>query len=134
MRTIYLLIPLFFAIFLIPSCAGASDLSGITKEINKEYVISPDAKVTLKNSFGSIHCTTWDKDEISINIVITVDTESQEKADKIFQPNFTTRSGGAGLGLAIVKRILDLHNSDIQVSSQLEQGTCFSFSLPQQKA
>ncbi len=35
----------------------------------------------------------------------------------------------AGLGLAIVKRILELHNSVIQVSSRLDKGTTFSFHL-----
>lgn len=35
-----------------------------------------------------------------------------------------------GLGLAIVKKILELHNSDIDVKSQLNQGTRFEFSLP----
>jgi two-component system OmpR family sensor kinase len=41
------------------------------------------------------------------------------------------RSGGsAGLGLAIVKRILELHGSSINVSSELEKGTTFSFRLP----
>lgn len=41
-----------------------------------------------------------------------------------------THAGSTGLGLAIVKRILDLHHSDIQVESQLQQGACFRFSLP----
>lgn len=36
---------------------------------------------------------------------------------------------GSGLGLAIVKKILQLHNSDISVESQLEAGTTFSFDL-----
>ncbi len=34
-----------------------------------------------------------------------------------------------GLGLAIVKRILDLHRTAIQVTSQLQQGTVFEFEL-----
>jgi len=37
---------------------------------------------------------------------------------------------GTGLGLAISKRILQLHNSLIQVSSKVNQGTVFSFPLP----
>ena len=37
---------------------------------------------------------------------------------------------GAGLGLAIVKKILEIHDSIIQVSSQLNQGTAFWFLLP----
>ena len=36
----------------------------------------------------------------------------------------------AGLGLAIVKRILELHDSDIQVVSNERKGTTFSFILP----
>ena len=37
---------------------------------------------------------------------------------------------GAGLGLAIVQKILEIHDSIIQVSSQLNQGTVFWFQLP----
>ena len=37
---------------------------------------------------------------------------------------------GLGLGLAIVKRILELHGSEIEVSSRREAGTCFRFTLP----
>jgi len=36
----------------------------------------------------------------------------------------------AGLGLAIVKRILELHGSNIEVNSKLNQGTVFSFPMP----
>jgi len=39
-------------------------------------------------------------------------------------------STSSGLGLAIVKKILDIHHSTINVSSQLNHGTRFSFSLP----
>ena len=36
----------------------------------------------------------------------------------------------AGLGLAIVKRILELHDSTIEVTSTVDVGTRFSFDLP----
>jgi len=39
-------------------------------------------------------------------------------------------SGGSGLGLVIVKRILQLHESDIQVKSAVNIGTTFRFTLP----
>jgi two-component system phosphate regulon sensor histidine kinase PhoR len=37
--------------------------------------------------------------------------------------------GGTGLGLAIVKHIIDAHNKSIKVESELNEGTCFTFSL-----
>ena len=39
-------------------------------------------------------------------------------------------SNSTGLGLAIVKKILDLHQSTINVYSKLNQGTRFEFNLP----
>jgi len=40
------------------------------------------------------------------------------------------RSDSSGLGLAIVKRILDLHDSRITVTSEIDAGTRFEFELP----
>jgi signal transduction histidine kinase len=41
-----------------------------------------------------------------------------------------TKKTGSGLGLSIVKHILDLHQTDIQVESELGRGTTFTFTLP----
>ena len=38
-------------------------------------------------------------------------------------------SGGTGLGLAIVKHIIDGHNQTLNVTSEIEKGTTFSFTL-----
>ncbi|MCU0451766.1 MAG: ATP-binding protein [Bernardetiaceae bacterium] len=40
------------------------------------------------------------------------------------------QQGGSGLGLAIVKHILEKHQAPISVSSELGQGTTFTFDLP----
>jgi len=59
---------------------------------------------------------------------------SAEDVPQIFERFYQkdkNRSGeSAGLGLAIVKRILELHGSSINVSSELKKGTTFSFRLP----
>jgi len=50
--------------------------------------------------------------------------------DPLYQVNNAHRGGEhSGLGLAIVKRILELHQSSISVSSQINQGTTFTFKL-----
>lgn len=41
----------------------------------------------------------------------------------------TKHSGGSGLGLAIVKKIVEAHESNINVRSELNKGTSFSFNL-----
>ena len=41
----------------------------------------------------------------------------------------TKNSGGSGLGLAIVKKIVEAHESEINVQSELNKGTSFSFTL-----
>ncbi len=49
---------------------------------------------------------------------------------RFYQPQSERNQTGNGLGLAIVKRIIELHRSEISVSSILNQGSIFSFDLP----
>jgi signal transduction histidine kinase len=52
----------------------------------------------------------------------------EEMNDKIFAPNFTTKSTGMGLGLAMVKQIIESHNGHISFESD-ENGSTFSIEL-----
>lgn len=58
---------------------------------------------------------------------------SPENLPRVFQPLFTTKSRKLGLGLAFSKRIIEQHRGQIEVRSQLGQGTSFIFSLPSAK-
>ena len=50
---------------------------------------------------------------------------------QIFEPFFSTKGGkGNGLGLSIVKKALREHGWDIQVESQIGNGTTFTIHLP----
>jgi two-component system, cell cycle sensor histidine kinase and response regulator CckA len=53
--------------------------------------------------------------------------------ERIFDPFFTTKSKskGTGLGLSIVKRVVELAGGQIQVNSQVGQGTTMLLSFPQ---
>jgi two-component system sensor histidine kinase PilS (NtrC family) len=50
--------------------------------------------------------------------------------DRIFEPFFSTKSGGTGIGLALVHRIVDEHGGGIDVKSTLGEGTVFTIELP----
>jgi signal transduction histidine kinase len=59
-----------------------------------------------------------------------------ERISEIFEPfhqldgSQTRRYSGTGLGLALVRRIIEAHGAMIEVNSIIDQGSCFTFTLP----
>ena len=53
-----------------------------------------------------------------------------EDVDKLFKPNFTTKSSGTGLGLAISQNIIDQSGGRISYRRSEFGGANFSFFLP----
>lgn len=54
---------------------------------------------------------------------------AQQQA-RVFEPFYTTRSGGTGLGLAVVQSVVQAHQGEVSVASALGEGSCFTISLP----
>jgi two-component system nitrogen regulation sensor histidine kinase NtrY len=50
--------------------------------------------------------------------------------DRLFQPNFSTKTDGMGLGLAIVKQTIDDLGGTIDVESEMEKGTLVTLRIP----
>jgi signal transduction histidine kinase len=54
----------------------------------------------------------------------------KEMQEKLFRPNFTTKTSGMGLGLAIVKNIIESSGGTITYETKEDQGTTFIITLP----
>ena len=90
---------------------------------------------------GSITVTILLKDsranfvEVEFSVIDTGIGIPKDKIDSIFDSftqgeiNISRKFGGTGLGLTITKKILSLMESKIQVESEINKGSKFSFSL-----
>ena len=92
--------------------------------INAGHAIEKQGEITIK---------TWDEDG-SIWVVIS-DTGRgipKENLNKIFEPFFTTKEvgKGTGLGLSITYEIVQKHNGEITVESEVGKGTTFTVRIP----
>ena len=54
----------------------------------------------------------------------------KEALPRLFNPFFSTKTQGSGLGLSITRKIIDAHNGQISVESQMGLGTTFTIMLP----
>lgn len=55
---------------------------------------------------------------------------SQDNINQLFEPFYTAKKEGTGLGLTTVQNIIHSHGGEIDVSSQVGQGTTFTISFP----
>jgi signal transduction histidine kinase len=52
------------------------------------------------------------------------------RLDRVFDPFYTTKSGGLGMGLSICQTIINGHGGRLWVSANEPQGAVFQFTLP----
>jgi two-component system, NtrC family, sensor kinase len=92
--------------------------------VNAAQSIDADGKITLS--------TGVDGDEVWVCIADTGSGISEKHLSRIFDPFFTTKpvGQGTGLGLSVSYSIVRKHGGQIDVTSELGQGTQFTVRLP----
>ena len=97
----------------------------------------------LKNAIQAIPENVQGKIQITIekkekNFLVKIKDNgtgiNEEQVNKIFTPNFTTKTGGMGLGLAMVKSIVESFNGKIWFETKSGIGTTFFISIPEHQA
>ncbi|MGF1585257.1 MAG: ATP-binding protein [Bacteroidales bacterium] len=121
------------------------DISINLNNIDKLYVITDKMHLNrvfinlLKNAIQAIPKNRQGKITIELTrekdmAFVTVSDNGYgvppEAREKMFTPNFTTKSAGMGLGLAIVKSIVEQSGGNVGYTSEFQKGSSFYFSLP----
>ena len=90
---IKILIPLQIAVIaLSPVTSLGEDYS---KTIKNKYNVNDNAQLVIQNKFGEVRCLNWTEKAVSIEVTITVDASSQEKAQKLLDKISVSMSGSS---------------------------------------
>ncbi|MEL7473890.1 MAG: ATP-binding protein, partial [Planctomycetota bacterium] len=65
-----------------------------------------------------------------LHVIDTGPGMDTERLERIFEPYFTTKSGGTGLGLPTTRRLVEAHGGRIEAHSEPGRGTDFVLTLP----
>jgi two-component system NtrC family sensor kinase len=114
--------------------ANLPPLYGIRGQLEQVCVnLLTNACHALPEEGGKISITARPHGDDRIEIVFA-DTGcgiQEENLERVFEPFFTTKDQGegTGLGLSIVRNILDNHDGEIAVKSEISRGTTFTIVL-----
>lgn len=115
-------------------CLVYADVSLIERVL--QNLIDNAIKYTPEN--GNIRLKiTNDNQQVEIKVCDTGDGIPEDQIPFVFDryhigdKRISLDKKSTGLGLAIVKRILEIHDTTIELTSKIGKGTTFSFNLPQ---
>ena len=89
-----------------------------------------NAEAAMPDGGELMIATEGDRRGVRFHVTDTGTGIAPEDLDKIFQPYYSTRSGGTGLGLPAVRRIVTEHRGRVEMHSDLGRGTRFTIHLP----
>jgi signal transduction histidine kinase len=67
---------------------------------------------------------------VTLHVIDTGPGIPEEHRERLFQPYFTTKSGGTGLGLPTARRLIEAHGGTIDVRTEPGRGTEFVVAFP----
>jgi nitrogen fixation/metabolism regulation signal transduction histidine kinase len=107
-----------------------ADKNQIQRVINNLLMNAVQAIPTEKNGKINIRLFQMKNDLVRLEIEDNGLGVAAETQEKIFSPNFTTKSSGTGLGLAMCKDIIENAGGNIGFTSSPTIGACFWIEMP----
>ena len=94
---------------MIPSAANAQERK--QRLINKSYDVTAEDKLTIDNQFGNVVVSTWDKQEITVDIEISAKAGSDSKAQDIMD-KINVHDSHDGHEIRFKTDVDEIHNGD----------------------
>ncbi len=115
-----------------------SNKSEIMVEMDKIYlsriVTNLVANARQARIEGNESIINVDVEQLQRRVIISVEDNGtgipEELYDRIFEPNFTSKSGGTGLGLTMVRKMVEDYRGEISVKSEVGKGSKFTIHMP----
>jgi len=107
-------------------------VSGVEDELRRVFINLVKNGIEAQEEGNAKINITGERVQRTIKIQISDKGEgiAPEDRDRIFVPNFSTKSSGTGLGLAITKKIVEAHKGKITFESDMGAGTTFTLTFP----
>ncbi len=86
--------------------------------------------VQAMNNVGSVKVSTSFEGRVKVRIADSGPGIPEEIRDRLFQPNFSTKTEGMGLGLAMVKKTIDDLAGSIHIESEAGKGAVVVIEIP----
>jgi signal transduction histidine kinase/CBS domain-containing protein/ActR/RegA family two-component response regulator len=104
--------------------------------LNNAVKFTPEGgSISLEASFHKV-LNDQERNYLRISVIDTGIGILSKNIHKLFQPFIQIDSAlnreynGTGLGLALVKRIVELHGGKVELTSEIDVGSCFTVNLP----
>lgn len=72
---------LFIGLSINLNATGSIAKDELTKEVHESFNVSPGAKLGIQNKYGNITITTWNKNQIQVDVLIKVKSSNSKKAE-----------------------------------------------------
>lgn len=77
----------------------------VTKEYHKEFVAAPGTALDISNKYGNVTIQSWTRDQVIIDVKITVEMPDKQKAEKLL--NYIEIQFNEGENLISAKTVID---------------------------